>query len=309
MRFFWVLWALIAIAASAPGAVFTNSVSVDTFVRADAPALNYGEGGALSVSGPNAMNGRGVNNGVFDSFIRFNTAALVTGFNSMFGTSNWVISRAKLRVTELGAPANALFNRGIGAFEIRWITNDVINGLIWVEGTGTPNAPTTIGISYNDEPALLSRGLDASLGTFTNAGVDTTLSFPLTLAAGFVNDVRAGGEVGLYLTAVDPGIGFTVDSRSFGIANARPFLEISAVPRPGVARISVSAPGVVLAATNGAAGGTYCLLTSTNMAAPLNQWLPIGTNLLTVNGDFTVTVTNGMDVKTQGRQFFMLQTR
>jgi hypothetical protein len=118
MRFFG-LWILLALETSAHAAWFTNSFSTDAFVRATAPALNYGSAGALSVSGSNAVNGLGATNGVFDSFIRVNSAGMVSNFDSTFGTNNWVINGARLRVTELGAPANAFFNRGIGSFEIR----------------------------------------------------------------------------------------------------------------------------------------------------------------------------------------------
>ena len=304
MRIVLALLSFVSIADAAPAAVFTNGVSVDSFVRAATPALNYGGAGALSVSGPNAKNGMGISNGVFDSFIRFNTAALVTNFNSLFGTNNWIINDAKLRVTELGAPANALFDRGIGSFEIRWITN----GTNWIEGTGTPNAPTADGITYNDELALLNSGMDATLGRFTNSGVNTALSFPLTLAAAFVSDVRGGGEVGLYLTASDPGVGFTFDSRGFGTVSARPFLEISAVPKPGIAGITFSGRDVILASTNGVAGGTYYVLRSTTVTLPMSDWLPVATNILTVNGNFAATVTNGANVNGPGPQFFVLQT-
>jgi len=304
MKSFATLLSLTMIAGSAQAAVFTNSVSADSFVRAAAPTLNYGGAGALSVSGANSVNGSGVSNGAFDSFIRFNTAAMVASFNTLFGANNWAIDGARLRVTELGAPANALFNRGQGAFEIRWIANDN-----WTEGSGNPNAPTTIGINYNEEPTLLNSGTDASLGTFTNAGADVTLSFPLALPEVFTSDMKAGGEIGLFLTAVDAGIGFTFDSRSFGTVASRPFLEISAVPQPGIAGISLSGADVVLAATNGAAGGTYYVLSTTNLALPLNQWCPVATNILSADGGFSITVTNAANANAPLQQFFIIQTQ
>ena len=304
MKLLLTFLASIVIAGSSRAAFFTNSASADSFVRSNAPTSNYGGAGALSVSGFNSVNGSGVTNGVFDSFIRFNTAAMVTNFNSLFGSNNWVIGGVKLRVTELGTPANTLFNRGKGAFEIRWIANDN-----WIEGTNPPTAPTTNGIAYNDEPALLNGATDASLGTFTNAGADGTLSFPLALPAAFTGDLKAGGDVGIFLTAIDPGIGFTFDSRSFGTTNARPFLEISGMPQPGIVAISLSGANVTLSATNGAADGTYYVLTGTNLAQPLNQWQPVTTNMLTVGGNFSITATNAANASALGQQFFILQTQ
>lgn len=299
-----ILFTFAVVVASSHAAVFTNSVSVDSFVRANAPTLNYGAAGALAVSGTNSINGSGVTNGAFDSFIRFNVAAMMTNFNSAFGSNNWAISSAKLRVTEIGAPAQTLFNRGIGAFEIRWIANDN-----WTEGTGNPTTPATSGIVFTNETALLNATADKPLGVFTNAGADGVLSFPLALPTAFVSDLKAGGEVGLFLTAVDPGIGFTVDSRTFGTTNARPFLEISAAPCPGLTAINLSSSNVVLNATNGAAGGIYFALASTNVTLPYSQWTPVASNVLNANGNFTIIATNALDTGVPSQKFFILQTQ
>lgn len=295
-------FAALALAHGATAATFTNSVSADAFVRANAPTLNYGAAGGVAVSGSTATNVSGIANGVFDTFIRFNTADMVAHFDSLFGPANWAVNGATLRVTEQGAPNNALFNRGLGAFEIRWVANDG-----WVEGTGNPNTPTTTGITYNEVAALLNTGADASLGTFTNAGTDGPLGFPLALPPAFVDDVQAGGEVGFYLTSVDAGLGFTFTSRNFGTASARPYLEISALPRPGITTIALLGADVVLTATNGAAGATYQVLSSTNMVRPLPEWIPIATHLLDSGGGFSITVTNAVGPNGSAQQFFLLR--
>jgi hypothetical protein len=299
-KLFSLITGLLAI-NTLPAGVFTNSVSVDSFVRANAPTLNYGGAGALSVSGTDAVNGSGVTNGAFDSFIRFNTTAMVTSFNSSFGTNNWAISSARLRVTEIAAPPQALFNRGVGAFEIRWIANDN-----WTEGTGNPTTPATSGIVYTNETSLLNSLTDASLGIFTNAGADVTQSFPLALPPPFVTDLNSGGEVGLFLTARDAGIGFTFDARSFGTVTARPYLEVAALPRPGIAGITLSGVDILLSVTNGVAGGNYFVFTSTNISQPVSAWLPVATNVPLVNGSFSVTVTNGMSAP---QNFFLLEAQ
>ena len=93
---------LVALADFSRAALFTNSVSADAFVRSNAPTLNYGAAGSLTVSGSTATNASGVVNGIADTFIRFNTTAMVANFNALFGVNNWVINRATLRVTEVG---------------------------------------------------------------------------------------------------------------------------------------------------------------------------------------------------------------
>jgi hypothetical protein len=44
----------------------------------------------------------------------------------------------------------------------------------------------------------------------------------------------------------------------------------------------------------------------TNVAKPFNQWSPVATNLLTANGNFTITLTNAVD-RTVRQRFYILQ--
>ena len=282
-------------------ALFTNSFSADTFVRSNAPTSNYGAAGALSVSGATATNMSGVTTGITDTFIRFNTGAMVANFNSLYGANNWVIDGATLVVTEVGNPMNSIFGRGKGAFEIDWISNDD-----WTEGTGTPMKPTTDGIVYTNEPPLLTNV--ATLGIFTNVDANSTNSYPLSLPAPFTVGLSAGGDVNLYLTAIDPQTGFTFDSLQFTTTGEQPYVIISAVPQPGIGGISLSGLDVILSGTNGAANGAYVVSSSTNLELPLSQWTPIVTNVPTTNGAFVITATNAAAVSAP-QQFFILQTQ
>jgi len=229
---------------------------------------------------------------------------MVTNFNSLFGSDSWAVTGSTLQVTEVGAPGNAIFNRGTGSFQIRWIANDN-----WTEGTGTPSAPGTSGIVYTNEASLLNPTTDAVLGTFTNAGVDGVLSFPLTLPAPFVSDLVAGGEVGLFLTPIDPGIGFTFDSRSFGVLSAHPYLGVSAAPRPVIASLTVSGADLVLVVTNAEAGTTCTVLSSPDVTNPPSQWLALTTNQVTADGPLSITLTNAASDPTQPPQFLRLLAR
>jgi hypothetical protein len=65
---------------------------------------------------------------------------------------------------------------------------------------------------------------------------------------------------------------------------------------------------VILNGTNGFAGGTYYVLTSTNLALPLSLWSPVSTNLLAAPGNFTITATNGL-LSNAARQFYILQVQ
>lgn len=301
MKFHAAFLILLGVAGISRAAFFTNTFSADAFVRSNAPTSNYGGAGALSVSGATATNTSGVAMGIADSFIRFNTGAMVTNFNSLFGTNNWGVNGATLVVTEVGIPNNPVIDIGKGAFEIEWISNDD-----WTEGTGTPAAPTSNGIVYTNEPTLLTNV--TTLGIFTNTAANSTNSYPLSLSAPFVTSLSRGGDVNLYLTAIDPTTGFTFDSRSFTTASERPFVVISAVPQPAIVGISLTGSDVIVSGTNGVTNSTYILSSSANLALPLNQWIPIATNVLTSNGDFTITATNATAISSL-QQFFILQTQ
>jgi hypothetical protein len=155
-RGWWQAGAL-ALAASAQCGCFGQTTNfavtpaADAFVRSLAPGDNFGAAGALSVSGSAALNGSGQQNGLFDSLIRFDTADLAASMNNAFGSNGWVVTGAALSASEVAAPNNPIFNRGVGAFEIWWIGSDN-----WVEGSGTPNVPTTDGVAYQDMANFLN---------------------------------------------------------------------------------------------------------------------------------------------------------
>jgi len=55
-------------------------------------------------------------------------------------------------------------------------------------------------------------------------------------------------------------------------------------------------------------GATCYLLTSTNLALPLNRWTPVATNVLTASGGFTITATNAV-VPGVPHRFYILKTQ
>jgi len=221
------MWLMGQGAASAQLTVSTNSIA-DAFVRSADPTHNYGGAGALSVSGTIATNASGAQQGALDSFIRFDISSSFAQFNSTFGVGDWTISSAKLLLTETATPPQAIFNRGVGQFEIRWIGNNS-----WIEGTGNPNTPTTNGIVYNDEPSVLNPAVDATLGTFTNGGTNGLDTFSLGTPSAFISDISTGGLVSMFLTATpNSTVGFTFNSHEFGTASQRPMLQLTAVAIP-----------------------------------------------------------------------------
>jgi hypothetical protein len=102
----------------------------------------------------------------------------------------------------------------------------------WVEGTGTPAAPTTTGITFNTLPSFLS-GSDAALGTFSfNGATSGSVTYTLALPAGLVNDILTGSLLSLRTFAADSTVSYLFNARSFGTVASRPELAITAIPEP-----------------------------------------------------------------------------
>ena len=94
----------------------------------------------------------GLAQGEFQSVMRFDLAAARTFFDTQLGAGQWNIQSVALSLT--AAPGSTFFNASAaGLFDICWMQNDS-----WIEGTGKPTVPTTIGITYAGLPSYTSNG-------------------------------------------------------------------------------------------------------------------------------------------------------
>jgi len=59
------------------------------------------------------VNGSGDQNGLFDSLIRFPMSNVVASLDNALGEHDWVVTQARLVLTEIAVPDNAIFNRGV----------------------------------------------------------------------------------------------------------------------------------------------------------------------------------------------------
>jgi len=269
----------------------------DSFLRSFAPTSNYGAGGALSVSGSAAVNSTGDQNGLFDTLMRFPMSNVVATLDASLGGHDWVVTRVQLLLTEMATPDNAIFNRGVGAFEVRWIANDQ-----WLEGTGKPMSPTTDGVAWQDLPLILNSNIDRSLGVFTNAGANDQLRFTLGMPESFLVDLRTGDELSLYLRAASPAVGFTFSSRNFGNTNAQPALEVTALANPKLVIDSVTAAGENLSvAFNVTTNWAYRLQRSYGLESAT-----VWADVLTIPPQATPTNVVYVEGMTNGRAFYRL---
>jgi hypothetical protein len=291
----WGCFGILAWCFSGVSQSITLSVtpSADAFVRSVAPATNYGAAGAISVSGAAAANGAGEQNGLLDSLLRFPAGNLVAVADAAFGTHEWGVSQGILCLNEVAEPLNPIFNRGIGKLEIRWISFDN-----WIEGTGTPLLPTTDGVAYNDLLAILGSGSAASLGQFTNSGLNGRICFKLAIHGEFVEDIRSGGEVSLFLTAASPQLGFTANARNFDGPSVWPVMEVTLVPAPTL-RIKRLQAAQVSVGFNTRSNWTYLLQTANGLPG---TW----SNLLVVPSQPTNSQVLYLDGVTNRQRFYRL---
>jgi len=70
--------------------------------------------------------------------------------------------------------------------------------------------------------------------------------------------------------------------------------------------IGVAGTNLILTGINGHSGATCAVLMSSNVSLPRTQWTPLVTNVLTANGNFTLTLTNAVD-RSAARRFFTLR--
>jgi len=219
--------------SAAVAATHTLLPTGDAFVRAAEPTLNYGAAGALAVAGDSAVNGSGQPQGRFDTLMMFDTGDAVAAFDAAFGPASWVITAAELRVLEDGDPNNSIFNRGVGDFEVSWLDNDD-----WVEGPGVPRAPVVGSgneITYNLLQTMVASSTEASLGTFSNTGLDEDHAYVLSVGSGgFLADLAAPGDVTLHLAPVSEAIGFTVGSLKLGAFEGPRLVLTAGPPVPAV---------------------------------------------------------------------------
>ena len=233
--------ALLLLALPLGAATFTLNPSADAFVTTGPSGAlsisNYGAAGALSVAAPDLANGE------FQSVLRFDLSGAKTSFDSQFGVGQWSIQSITLSLTA-APPNNGIFNpSAAGQFGVSWMQNDS-----WIEGTGTPAAPSSAGITFSTLPSFLSAG-DESLGTFSFAGgTSGSATYTLNLTPGFDADAAAGNLVSFSLFAADSIVSYLFNSRTGGSGPAHPLLTVTAIPEPGALSLLATGAAFLLTA-------------------------------------------------------------
>ena len=211
---------------STKAAAFSMNPTADAFTTPGSSGNlannNYGGTGSIAVAAP------GLAQGEFQSVLQFDLGPAVSSFNSTYGVGQWSIQSVSLQLTAASG-GNPIFNPpAAGTIGFSWMQNDS-----WIEGTGTPNVPTTTGITYSSLQSTFISAGDEDLGAFSfGGGTSGNNTFSLGLAPGFDADVAAGGPVSIRMFGADSSVSGVFSSRSFGTVASRPVLTIQAVPEP-----------------------------------------------------------------------------
>ena len=178
------------------------------------------------------------------------------------------------------------------------------------------NPITLVGSTLADNTSLTvpaSTVFNFTLGT-NNAEVtaqgNLTVNNTLNITAG--NGFGAGtytlfAYAGFFFGT--PVLGTTPPGYNYSITNPPGLIQLlvqapAPPPPPSFSSISATANGLVMSGTGGTTNGTFYVLVSTNIALPLNQWMPVATNRFDGSGNFIFT--NAV-VPNSPQAFYLLQ--
>lgn len=241
---------------------------------ADLTGLNFGGAGALVVAPAASVKGE------FQSVLKFNLSNAVALFNTNYGVGNWTIAGISLELTgNYGTngvqPNNAIFPAiSTGKFVTEWLSDDD-----WAEGTGTPNLPTTDGVTYDsltNLPSGLLFGAHEILctNTYVPPGDNVPVTYALPLNSSLVTNVSGGGDVTFLLYAADNQIGYLFNSYSYGRGN-EPLIHVTANLLPPIILSGCFTNGLFHLAGFGGMNLQYQVQASSNLGT--TNWQTIGT--------------------------------
>lgn len=306
--------------------VYGGTISLNgtgTFTATTPLALNGALGGPggllqngasiLTLAGTNTYTGATtISNG---AVVLVGTAAIATSANV-----NLAVAGAQLNVSGLAGSTLTLASgqtlQGIGSVMGNLTSaagstvapGESVPGTLTVTNTATLGGNLIMVLTNGASSKLVATNLvfGGTITVTTNAGM--TFAFGNTFQL-FGSISTSGAFAITNLPALPAGLGWSNSLASNGkltvISNS---VVLIPTQKAGITGFNIVNGNVVISATNGQTGGTYYLLTTTNVATPLSQWFPVATNVVNTNGGSgaftfvgTNTVTPGI-----GQQFYIL---
>jgi hypothetical protein len=224
-----------------------------------------------------------------------------------------------------------LVNGQIGNGSVTVATNATLGG------TGTVTGPVTVqnggSVAAGDQTigtltisgaltfqagstdvVYVSQSSGNSKVTTTSAAYSGTLAPVVTsgtLSAGQNFTIFSGSGTGSFTIAGTPGPGLTWQfTPSTGVLSVVAGGPIVPTIPPKITSFTLLGGNLNITATNGDNGATYYLLGSTNLTTPVNQWLPLATNVVTASGGTETFTFGGTNVYSAGQPqwFYMLSS-
>jgi hypothetical protein len=248
-------------------------------------------------------------------------------------TGNGSISHSSLIFFGGSTPANVSLDvSGRSDTTLTLASGQTLGGIGTINGSLVVSAGATLSPSGTNTTIGITTGANAT-GTIaaTNA-VTLNGTTVIKLSGSGVNDqIQAGGGItfggALQLVSIDPlrnntyqiasaasyagsfasitpatpGVGLAWDTSQLNTAG---ILKVVATTHTVIRSINVSGGNVIFSGTNGAPNAGYVVLTSTNVATPLANWVPLFTNAFDGTGAFGVTNAVNSNVP---NQFYIIQ--
>jgi hypothetical protein len=225
-------------------------------------------------------------------------AQVPTAGNPGLVTASINATNATLRANIIGGGGNSILN--------------VNNGSLYATGAvGTVAAPLT---TLNLVGANVHFNADAAIPGATVNGAAVTASGTTITIDSVSHVITSPTNIHLIAyTGSDPFSGLTLAPMPSGYSGALVdnagsidlTITVSALPPPPkVTTFQLSGTQVILGGTNNAgAGGTYKVLSSTNLTTPLSNWIILSSGNFDGSGQFNVTNGSG----TNSQRFYLLQ--
>jgi hypothetical protein len=212
---------------------------------------------------------------------------------------NGTLSSASLTVAGGALSGNGVINGAVSVLANGLLAPGNSIGTLAINGSLTLGGATVMRI--NKTGATLSGDKVQGLTSLTIGG-------SLTVTA--TGDVLSAGDEFQFFTAASiqgSFSGYTLPALSGNLAwdTSRLAVDgtIRVVARPQLHAPVFTATNVVLSGESGPVGATFYVLSSTNVTVPLQNWIPVVTNVFDANGRFSVT--NAVNAEPQ--RFFILQ--
>jgi autotransporter-associated beta strand protein len=265
------------------GGVNTNSIFDGTITDggAAATALIFNGPGSLTLTGNNAFSGNTTVNG--GALYVNNNAGSGTGSGSVNVSSGVTLGGNGTIGGQVSLAAGATLSPGSNGSGTLTITNDLglNNASILRFHLGSHSAQVVV-----TGDLTLGGTLNVSAAPGFGPGTYTLFTYGGALSVGTLS-----------LASAPAGYNYTLETSVQGQVNLL-------VAQPAFGHIRVASGGMVISGSGGVTNAVYYVLSSTNLAAPLNLWTRIATNEFDAGGNFAFT--NAFNANTP-QLFYRLQ--